>query len=189
MLPCSNTIGESPISSLTNPLTRITPSCQRGSQKSTGLPAHADLVLAADCVYFEPAFPLLVDTLVDLVAHDNPEILFCYKKRRKVLPALLFLLCSMTRPAACIDVLAAPLHHLMHLFFYSLLSENQEYPNVPRSCANRRVDHRSLRRIPIPVSSHCHNTSVAGFRLFLPLVTRTSCCLGISASLHPRSLI
>ncbi|TDL29776.1 hypothetical protein BD410DRAFT_686022, partial [Rickenella mellea] len=50
-----------------------------------------DLILAADCVYFEPAFPLLVRTLVDLVpictepdagAHQ-PEVLFCYKKRRK----------------------------------------------------------------------------------------------------------
>ena len=41
------------------------------------------MVLAADCVYFEPAFPLLVQTLVDLV-HDETEVLFCYKKRRKV---------------------------------------------------------------------------------------------------------
>ncbi|KAG6899769.1 hypothetical protein C0993_006995 [Termitomyces sp. T159_Od127] len=46
-----------------------------------------DLVLAADCVYFEPAFPLLVQTLCDLVdvgtGDKEPEILFCYKKRRK----------------------------------------------------------------------------------------------------------
>ncbi|KAI4519093.1 S-adenosyl-L-methionine-dependent methyltransferase [Schizophyllum commune Loenen D] len=41
-----------------------------------------DMVLAADCVYFEPAFPLLVQTLVDLV-HGETEVLFCYKKRRK----------------------------------------------------------------------------------------------------------
>jgi predicted nicotinamide N-methyase len=41
-----------------------------------------DMVLAADCVYFEPAFPLLVDTLSDL-ADNETEILFCYKKRRK----------------------------------------------------------------------------------------------------------
>jgi len=41
-----------------------------------------DLVLAADCVYFEPAFPLLVQTLSDLV-EDNTEVIFCYKKRRK----------------------------------------------------------------------------------------------------------
>ncbi|KAH9950082.1 putative methyltransferase-domain-containing protein [Amylocystis lapponica] len=42
-----------------------------------------DVILAADCVYFEPAFPLLVKTLADLVADDSTEVLFCYKKRRK----------------------------------------------------------------------------------------------------------
>ncbi|KAH9843673.1 putative methyltransferase-domain-containing protein [Rhodofomes roseus] len=49
------------------------------------------VILAADCVYFEPAFPLLVHTLAELVprpsdsdaASDRPEVLFCYKKRRK----------------------------------------------------------------------------------------------------------
>ncbi|KAF8631165.1 hypothetical protein AX15_002504 [Amanita polypyramis BW_CC] len=43
---------------------------------------HPDIILAADCVYFEPAFPLLVQTLADL-ADQTTEILFCYKKRRK----------------------------------------------------------------------------------------------------------
>ena len=45
-----------------------------------------DMILAADCVYFEPAFPLLVSTLVALVPlppERAPEVLFCYKKRRK----------------------------------------------------------------------------------------------------------
>ncbi|KAI0786436.1 putative methyltransferase-domain-containing protein [Abortiporus biennis] len=42
-----------------------------------------DMILAADCVYFEPAFPLLVQTLKDLAAGRNSDILFCYKKRRK----------------------------------------------------------------------------------------------------------
>lgn len=41
-----------------------------------------DLLLAADCVYFEPAFPLLCTTLCNIVA-QHTEILFCYKKRRK----------------------------------------------------------------------------------------------------------
>jgi len=41
-----------------------------------------DIILAADCVYFEPAFPLLVQTLCDLVGEET-EVLFCYKKRRK----------------------------------------------------------------------------------------------------------
>ena len=42
-----------------------------------------DVILAADCVYFEPAFPLLAKTLADL-ADKSTEVLFCYKKRRKV---------------------------------------------------------------------------------------------------------
>jgi len=57
---------------------------------SKPLPEHLprpDVILAADCVYFEPAFPLLVATLVALVPppHESapPEVLFCYKKRRK----------------------------------------------------------------------------------------------------------
>ena len=63
--------------------------------RSKPVPEHLprpDIVLAADCVYFEPAFPLLVATLAALVplphgsapmAHAPPEVLFCYKKRRK----------------------------------------------------------------------------------------------------------
>jgi len=45
-----------------------------------------DIVIAADCVYFEPAFPPLVSTLAVLVPpppERAPEVLFCYKKRRK----------------------------------------------------------------------------------------------------------
>src|SRR2546423_7443506 len=43
---------------------------------------YPDVVLAADCVYFEPAFPLLLGTLTDLL---GPETVcyFCFKKRRK----------------------------------------------------------------------------------------------------------
>ncbi|KAK1922927.1 putative methyltransferase-domain-containing protein [Papiliotrema laurentii] len=53
-------------------------------EEITGMPKQVDIVLAADCVYFEPAFPLLVQTLCDLApVGDGPEILFCWKKRRK----------------------------------------------------------------------------------------------------------
>ncbi|KAJ2933485.1 hypothetical protein H1R20_g3624, partial [Candolleomyces eurysporus] len=52
-----------------------------GSPIPTSIP-KPDIILAADCVYFEPAFPLLVQTLADL-ADTSTEILFCYKKRRK----------------------------------------------------------------------------------------------------------
>ena len=55
----------------------------RGEPLRAELQKKVDMLLAADCVYFEPAFPLLVQTLVDLV-HEDTEVLFCYKKRRKV---------------------------------------------------------------------------------------------------------
>ena len=48
-------------------------------QTSTG---HPDIVLAADCVYFEPAFPLLMQTLDDLIGATT-ICYFCFKKRRK----------------------------------------------------------------------------------------------------------
>lgn len=55
-----------------------------GDPLPAGLP-NFDIILAADCVYFEPAFPLLVDTLCQLAIREQtpPDILFCYKKRRK----------------------------------------------------------------------------------------------------------
>lgn len=43
-----------------------------------------DIILAADCVYFEPAFPLLLQTLQDLLALEPSAIVFfCFKKRRR----------------------------------------------------------------------------------------------------------
>ncbi|KLO15218.1 hypothetical protein SCHPADRAFT_278584 [Schizopora paradoxa] len=54
-----------------------------GGDIPDGLPDRIDYVLAADCVYFEPAFPLLVKTLCDLNGRGQPEFFFCYKKRRK----------------------------------------------------------------------------------------------------------
>lgn len=41
-----------------------------------------DIVLAADCVYFEPAFPWLEKTLIDLVG-ENTVVFFCFKRRRR----------------------------------------------------------------------------------------------------------
>lgn len=50
-----------------------------------------NVVLAADCVYFEPAFPLLLATLEELFSlddgakkeNDKMTIYFCFKKRRR----------------------------------------------------------------------------------------------------------
>ncbi|GMK54392.1 hypothetical protein CspeluHIS016_0109780 [Cutaneotrichosporon spelunceum] len=53
-------------------------------EEIAGVPTEVDVVLAADCVYFEPAFPLLVRTLCDLAPVGKElEMLFCWKKRRK----------------------------------------------------------------------------------------------------------
>ncbi|KAK3670483.1 Protein-lysine N-methyltransferase efm6 [Recurvomyces mirabilis] len=53
-----------------------------GGARPADVPAHPDIVLAADCVYFEPAFPLLQKTLEDLIG-ANSICYFCFKKRRR----------------------------------------------------------------------------------------------------------
>lgn len=46
------------------------------------IPSKPEVILAADCVYFEPAFPLLIATLQDLLG-PNSVCYFCYKRRRR----------------------------------------------------------------------------------------------------------
>lgn len=46
------------------------------------IPKHPAIILAADCVYFEPAFPLLISTLNDLLGPDS-VCYFCFKRRRR----------------------------------------------------------------------------------------------------------
>ncbi|KAJ5320499.1 hypothetical protein PENANT_c010G05444 [Penicillium antarcticum] len=46
------------------------------------VPSKPDVILAADCVYFEPAFPLLIATLQDLLG-PNSVCYFCFKRRRR----------------------------------------------------------------------------------------------------------
>merc|ERR1711881_337377 len=53
-----------------------------GANPPSVLPQHPDVILAADCVYFEPAFPLLQQTLKDLIG-ENSICYFCFKKRRR----------------------------------------------------------------------------------------------------------
>lgn len=53
-----------------------------GSAPPSSIPKHPDVILAADCVYFEPAFPLLQQTLKDLIG-DKTVCYFCFKKRRR----------------------------------------------------------------------------------------------------------
>jgi len=48
------------------------------------LQQRPNVILAADCVYFEPAFPLLLSTLADLLELcREATIYFCFKKRRR----------------------------------------------------------------------------------------------------------
>ena len=68
----------------THPSRYISHGSTRGTDLPSHLPCEPDLVLAADCVYFEPAFDLLVSTLSSLATSPKTEFLFCYKKRRKV---------------------------------------------------------------------------------------------------------
>ncbi|KAK0387398.1 hypothetical protein NLU13_5710 [Sarocladium strictum] len=43
-----------------------------------------DVIIAAECVYFEPAFPLLMQTLKDLFElNEEAIVFFCFKKRRR----------------------------------------------------------------------------------------------------------
>ncbi|KAL3456824.1 putative methyltransferase-domain-containing protein [Aspergillus heterothallicus] len=53
-----------------------------GEPVSSRIPKHPDIILAADCVYFEPAFPLLISTLHDLLGPKS-ICYFCFKKRRR----------------------------------------------------------------------------------------------------------
>lgn len=46
------------------------------------IPSKPDVIIAADCVYFEPAFPLLITTLQELLG-PNSVCYFCYKRRRR----------------------------------------------------------------------------------------------------------
>lgn len=53
------------------------------SARPAELPAQANVILAADCVYFEPAFPLLLKTLEDLLESEQTTCYFCFKRRRR----------------------------------------------------------------------------------------------------------
>jgi len=53
-----------------------------GERRPSEVPEYPDIILAADCVYFEPAFPLLQRTLQDLIG-ENTVCYFCFKKRRR----------------------------------------------------------------------------------------------------------
>ena len=47
-----------------------------------GIPEEPDVILAADCVYFEPAFPLLLETMRELIGQET-VCYFCFSKRMR----------------------------------------------------------------------------------------------------------
>ncbi|KAL9089829.1 MAG: hypothetical protein Q9159_002299 [Coniocarpon cinnabarinum] len=53
-----------------------------GEELPSHVPSPPDVVIAADCVYFEPSFPLLLDTMHKLIG-SKTICYFCQKKRRK----------------------------------------------------------------------------------------------------------
>lgn len=53
-----------------------------GEATPTDLPAQPDIILAADCIYFEPAFPLLLKTLQDLIGERTVCYFACVKRRK-----------------------------------------------------------------------------------------------------------
>jgi hypothetical protein len=53
-----------------------------GEPTPPGVPAQPEVILAADCIYFEPAFPLLLQTLQDLIGERTVCYFACVKRRK-----------------------------------------------------------------------------------------------------------
>ncbi|KAL8775674.1 MAG: hypothetical protein Q9209_000170 [Squamulea sp. 1 TL-2023] len=53
-----------------------------GSLIPAAVPSSPEILLAADCVYFEPAFPLLLQTMQEIIG-PSTICYFCFKKRRR----------------------------------------------------------------------------------------------------------
>ena len=84
-----------------------------------------DVILAADCVYFEPAFPLLLTTLSDLLTlNPNATVYFCFKKRRR---ADMQFLKKAQRAFDMTDLVDddRPIFSREGLFLYSIRSKSQ----------------------------------------------------------------
>lgn len=53
-----------------------------GEPTPTDLPSQPEIILAADCIYYEPAFPLLLKTLEDLIGEKTVCYFACVKRRK-----------------------------------------------------------------------------------------------------------
>ncbi|KAB8199676.1 putative methyltransferase-domain-containing protein [Aspergillus parasiticus] len=86
------------------------------------IPKHPAIVLAADCVYFEPAFPLLISTLKNLL---GPESIcyFCFKRRRRADSRFLKLAKKLFHIVEVCDDPMAETYKRENIFLYSIRSK------------------------------------------------------------------
>lgn len=92
------------------------------------------VILAADCVYFEPAFPLLLRTLKDLLAlWPDVTVYFCFKKRRRA--DMQFLKNAKKAFAVTeVDDDDRPVFSREGLFLYTFTSKNQPSTQKHQVC-------------------------------------------------------
>lgn len=111
-----------------------------GGARPEDVPAHPDVILVADCVYFEPAFPLLHQTLEDLIGPDT-ICYFCFKKRRR---ADVTFLKAVRKTLAVEDVSDDPdleVYARENITLYAQLirlGRGQNSADLPRSCTIKR---------------------------------------------------
>lgn len=105
-----------------------------------------NVIIAAECVYFEPAFPLLLQTLKDLLElNEDAIVFFCFKRRRRA--DLQFI--KMAKKTFLIEELYdedRPIFERQRLFLFSIRSrksksEAKKQPKVTKKEAeeNRRI--------------------------------------------------
>ncbi|KAH8670872.1 putative methyltransferase-domain-containing protein [Xylariales sp. PMI_506] len=98
-----------------------------------------NVILAADCVYFEPAFPLLLTTLSDLLTLCPTAIIyFCFKKRRRADMQFLKKARKAFNVAEIFDE-DRPVFSREGLFLYAITSKATK-PNVSKDCDPERTE-------------------------------------------------
>ncbi|KAF2150594.1 hypothetical protein K461DRAFT_295858 [Myriangium duriaei CBS 260.36] len=98
-----------------------------GSAVPEGLPRHPDILLAADCVYFEPAFPLLQRTMRDLIG-DNTVCYFCFKKRRRADLTFIKTVKKSFDVQVVDDDPDQPVYSREKLYLYRITAKNSQLP-------------------------------------------------------------
>lgn len=98
-----------------------------------------NVILAAECVYFEPAFPLLMETLKALLElNQDAVVYFCFKRRRRA--DMQFV--KMAKKAFHVEEIFdedRSVFQRQRLFLFSFTSKNKSPSNVngtPRLATN-----------------------------------------------------